>query len=354
VCVCVCVCVCARRAARAVIRNHLDVDSLSRSDKGQPITPSLLCFDELQVTDVFAAVALKGLLEVLTSEGTVMVMTSNRAPTDLNSQGLHEDLFDHFVVSLQDTCDVTKVASGTDYRLLAYSSQADKPLQLFYTPLGPNADSAIEQLWSEMAAGEATTESIEVMFGRQLEVPGVANGVARFSFEDLCTKPLGAADYIAVSQRFHTVFVTGIPAFSMQIRDQARRFITLVDELYNHRVRLVCSAQEPPDKLFTHTEGNEEAILDMMDLEGLQSETAVEGSGLRRNVLADGGVAPVATTKKAMAAATYQLGGGEEQFAFKRAVSRMYEMQTDLYIQSRPRTASGGAAATLFAASGSS
>eukprot|EP00873_Tetraselmis_striata_P002674 jgi/Tetstr1/422938/TSEL_013718.t1 len=178
------------------------------------------------------------------------------------------------------------------------------------------------------------------MFGRSLAVPqACTSGVARFRFPELCARPLGAADYIALSRRFHTVFVTDIPAFSMQIRDQARRFITLVDELYNHRVRLVCSAADTPDQLFLHTEGNEEAILSFMDLESLQSETATEGGGLRRDVLAKGGVATVATTQRGMMAATQMLGGMEEKFAFARAVSRMYEMQTDVYLRTRARSA---------------
>eukprot|EP00775_Hariotina_reticulata_P001038 gene1038-1376_t len=126
---------------------------------------------------------------------------------------------------------------------------------------------------------------------------------------------------------------SGIPAMSMNIRDQARRFITLVDELYNARVLLVCSAALPPDQLFAGT-GGQEPIL---DLEQLQFEGAVEGSRLRRNLMADGGVAPVASSMAAAAEAAALMGGMEEQFAFSRAVSRLYEMQSPLYAAARPR-----------------
>uniref|UniRef100_A0A061S3B3 Lactation elevated protein 1-like n=1 Tax=Tetraselmis sp. GSL018 TaxID=582737 RepID=A0A061S3B3_9CHLO len=304
------------------------------------MVPSLLCFDELQVTDVFAAVALKGLLEVLSSEGTVMVMTSNRSPDELNSHGLHEDLFNHFVQSLKAACEPVEVSSGIDYRRLIFSSQSGGGLCLYHSPLGGAAEDGMQRLWRSMVPQASVgPTTINVMFGRRLQVPHASGGSAWFSFPELCARPLGAADYIAVARSFHTVFLSGVPAFTMQIRDQARRFITLVDELYNHRVRLVCSAQDRPERLFAGSggSGGGEAILDLIDLESLQSETAAEGGKLRRNVLADGGVAPVGSSQKALQAAAHHYGGMEEKFAFRRAVSRLYEMQTHGYLGSRPR-----------------
>uniref|UniRef100_A0A061QZL7 Afg1-like atpase family protein n=1 Tax=Tetraselmis sp. GSL018 TaxID=582737 RepID=A0A061QZL7_9CHLO len=114
------------------------------------MVPSLLCFDELQVTDVFAAVALKGLLEVLSSEGTVMVMTSNRSPDELNSHGLHEDLFNHFVQSLKAACEPVEVSSGIDYRRLIFSSQSGGGLCLYHSPLGGAAEDGMQRLWRSM------------------------------------------------------------------------------------------------------------------------------------------------------------------------------------------------------------
>lgn len=171
------------------------------------------------------------------------------------------------------------------------------------------------------------------MFGRRLQVQRAVGGVAWFTFEELCAVPLGAADYMALSQAYHTVFLQAVPALSMQVRDQARRFITLVDELYNHRTRLVCSAATQPDLLFAGAESDEP----IFDLESLQFESAVEGSRLRRDLMVDGGVAPVAVSAAEAAAAAQRLGGVEERFAFARAVSRIYEMQSPLYLASRPR-----------------
>ncbi|KAL5185091.1 AFG1-like ATPase [Glycine soja] len=158
---------------------------------------------------------------------------------------------------------------------------------------------------------------------RTLEVPQSFDGVARFTFEYLCGRPLGAADYIAVAENFHTVFISDIPVMSMRIRDKARRFITLIDELYNHHCCLCCLASSSIDELF---QGTEEGTL--FDLESFQFETETEGGRLRRNVLAEGRV----SSGGAPSGITSILSGQEEIFAFQRAVSRLIEMQTPLYL----------------------
>lgn len=376
-----------RHAARALIRNCDTLELMHQSRRsskpsslqgdqhgGSPLAldtgriAALLCFDELQVNDVFNAVALKGLMEALIQEGCVVVATSNRAPWELNRHGLHEDLFDHFVSNLLASCDVVQLDAEQDYRRLIAGSHLihptaaaggaptlDPPKGLargfpatqapsYFYPLGPHSEEAMRKEWEGMPAcrgepqngapAEGCGGSLSVMFGRRLDVRRHQGGAAWFEFEELCGRPLGAADYIAISQAFHTVFLEGVPAMSMKLRDRARRFITLIDELYNHRVRLVCSAEVAPDELFTGAAHNEEPII---DLESLQFETAVEGSRLRRNLMADGGVAPVASCPQTAAAAANLLGGAEERFAFARAVSRLYEMQAPLYLQSRPR-----------------
>ncbi|PRW45179.1 lactation elevated 1 [Chlorella sorokiniana] len=316
----------------------------------------LICFDEMQVSDPFSAVALKGLFEALLAEGCVVVGTSNRAPAELDRHGLHEELFDHFLQTLQETCDVVPLSSEQDYRrLLAQQAPPLQPLSeqpaaaaapvhpsaSYFYPLGPAAAAALEQQWRSVAGlaagGEAgQRRELPIMFGRYLHVERTVGGAAWFTFEELCARPLGAADYLAISQAFHTVFVEGVPAMDMQVRDKARRWITLVDELYNHRTRLVCSAAAPPDQLFSGADHSEPII----DLEQLQFESAVEGSKLRTDLTADGGVAPVAASATEAAAAARRLGGEEERFAFARAVSRLYEMQSELYLASRPRQAS--------------
>ncbi|KAG2497494.1 hypothetical protein HYH03_004646 [Edaphochlamys debaryana] len=345
--------------------------------QGGAPSAALLAFDEVQVTDVFNAVALKGLVEALTASGCVLLATSNRHPSALPRAGLHEAMWGHFVDTLMQRCEVVELSSPTDYRRLlleqgraslqqaaAKAAAAEAggagaagvaraarpagpelwpPLSGSYlSPAGPGAAAEMEELWAAATEGRGQGAvagrgvqpplSIPVLFGRTLEVPRVSpcGGAAWFSFPELCDRRLGPADYVALAQRFHTVFLEGVPVMDLQVRDQARRFITLVDELYNARCLLVASAQAPPEDLFTGS--GSEPILAPEELEGLQFETAVEDGRLRRNAMAQGGVAPVAAGPAAQAAAADTLGGGEERFAFRRAVSRLMEMQSARYM----------------------
>ncbi|XVF89300.1 hypothetical protein PTKIN_Ptkin19aG0119200 [Pterospermum kingtungense] len=286
---------------------------------------SILCFDEIQTVDVFAIVALSGILNRLLSTGTVLVATSNRAPKDLNQDGMQREIFLKLVKKLEEHCEIILIGSEIDYRRLIAQRSIDKVH--YFWPLDGTALKEFEKRWSQVineVGGKVTSATVPVMFGRTLEVPQSCNGVARFTFEYLCGRPVGAADYIAVAKNYHTVFISDIPIMSMQNRDKARRFITLIDELYNHHCRLFCSAATSVDDLF---QGTEEGTL--FDLESFQFETETEGSKLRRNVLAEGSVssggAPVGI--KSM------LSGQEEMFAFRRAVSRLIEMQTPLYLE---------------------
>ncbi|GFR49686.1 hypothetical protein Agub_g11835 [Astrephomene gubernaculifera] len=351
---------------------------------------SLLYFDEVQVTDVFSAVALKGLIEALTSAGCVVVATSNRAPHELPRHGLHEDMWGHFVTTLLQRCSVYELSAAADYRrtlleqgraaIAAAAAAATTPApsssssssprwpplaRSYLQPSGPASAQELEALWAAMNASSSSSCStttaapaspatassplpvtpqhpqqpqhpeeaallVPVLFGRSLAVPRCSpcGGAAWFPFPQLCGQPLGPADYVALAQRFHTVFLSDIPAMSMQVRDQARRFITLIDELYNARCVLVASAALPPEQLFAGAEGQEP----ILDLEGLQFETAVEDARLRRDATTAGGVAPVAASPTSLALTVGALGGAEERFAFRRAVSRLLEMQSPQYI----------------------
>lgn len=286
---------------------------------------SILCFDEIQTVDVFAIVALSGILSRLLSTGTILVATSNRAPTDLNQDGMHWEIFLKLVSKLEEHCETVLIGSEIDYRRHIATTSGEKVR--YFWPLDSIAVKEFENAWKEVviqSGGVITKETIPVMFGRTLEVPQSCNGVARFSFEYLCGRPLGAADYIAISKKYHTVFITDIPLMSMRIRDKARRFITLIDELYNHHCSLYCSAAASIDELF---QGTEEGAL--FDLESFQFETEIEGGKLRRDVLAEGNV----SSSGAPAGIISMLSGQEEMFAFRRAVSRLIEMQTHLYLE---------------------
>ncbi|XP_021305223.1 putative ATPase N2B isoform X2 [Sorghum bicolor] len=264
---------------------------------------SILCFDEIQTIDVFAVVALSGILSRLLSTGTVLVATSNKAPEDLNQDGMQRDIFLELLSKLDENCNKILVGTEKDYRRLI-PTEGSTEVHYFW-PATSDARSMYEAMWS-------------------IEIPQSCNGVARFDFEYLCGRPVGAADYIAIARSYHTIFISDIPAMSMKIRDKARRFITLIDELYNHHCRLICLAASSIDDLF---QGTEEGPL--FDLESFQFETESEGTKLRRDVLAGGNVGLGPSTTGLVAI----LSGQEEMFAFRRAISRLIEMQTPLYLE---------------------
>ncbi|KAK3438179.1 hypothetical protein EUGRSUZ_C02795 [Eucalyptus grandis] len=281
---------------------------------------SVLCFDEIQTVDVFAIVALSGILSRLLGSGTVLVATSNRAPNDLNQDGMQRDIFLKLVRKLEEHCQTILIGRDIDYQCLIAERCVEQ--DHFFWPLDGNAQKEFQRMWHEITSKsgrQINSPTLGVMFGRTLEVPESCNGVARFTFEYLCGRPVGAADYIAVARNYHTVFISDIPKMSMRIRDKARRFITLIDELYNHHCRLVCTAASSIDDLF---QGTEEGTL--FDLESFQFETEIEGSKLRQDVLAEGNV----SSGGAPTGIISMLSGQEEMFAFRRAVSCLIEMQT--------------------------
>ncbi|KAK6927529.1 ATPase, AFG1-like [Dillenia turbinata] len=216
---------------------------------------SVLCFDEIQTVDVFAIVALSGIVSRLLSTGTVLVATSNRAPGDLNQDGMQWEIFQKFLAKLEAHCDTLLIGSEIDYRRIIAERSIDQAH--YFWPLDTNSLKEFEEMWfkvTNQAGGKITSEIIPVMFGRTLEVPECCNGIARFTFDHLCARPVGAADYIAVAEKYHTVFISGVPVMSMRIRDKARRFITLIDEIYNHHCCLFCSAACSIDDLFQGTD----------------------------------------------------------------------------------------------------
>ncbi|KAL3844302.1 hypothetical protein ACJIZ3_001705 [Penstemon smallii] len=284
----------------------------------------VLCFDEIQTVDVFAIVALSGILSRLLSAGTVLVATSNRAPRDLNKDGMQREIFLEFVDRLEEHCETVPIGSEIDYRRHLAQTSIDETH--YFWPLDDSKIKEYENKWNMVAGqsgGRVDSQTLPVMFGRTLEVFESCNGVARFTFEYLCGRPVGAADYISIAKSYHTVFISDIPVMSMRIRDKARRFITLVDELYNNHCCLYCSAAASIDDLF---QGTEEGTL--FDLESFQFETETETTRLRRDVLAEGNVSSAGSPTGIISL----LSGEEEMFAFRRAVSRLIEMQTPLYL----------------------
>lgn len=205
----------------------------------------LVCFDEFQVTDITDAMILGRLFEALFGTGLVIVATSNTPPRDLYRDGLNRNAFEPFIAMLEEKLDIVHLTSPRDYRLDRIAGES-----LYVTPLGPDAESQIERLWRELTSGsEARSHSLQVA-GRTLEVTRSAGGVARFSFADLCERPLGARDYIAVAEAFHTVVLENVPHLPRAHHNAARRFSILIDTLYDRGIRLVVSAAAPPDEIY--------------------------------------------------------------------------------------------------------
>ena len=204
----------------------------------------LLCFDEFHVVDIADAMILGRLFTALFELGVVVVATSNWPPDDLYKDGLQRHLFIPFIHLMKEKLDILEIADGTDYRLERLHG-----MKVYHYPLGPAAARAIDQVFHDLTDGAASEPDELLLKGRSVKVPRAARGVAWFSFEDLCAKPLGAADYLALATHYHTLIVDGVPRFTEAKRNEAKRFITLIDALYEHKTYAVIAAEAAPDRL---------------------------------------------------------------------------------------------------------
>ncbi|MDX2094652.1 MAG: cell division protein ZapE [Alphaproteobacteria bacterium] len=229
----------------------------------------LLCLDELQVTDVTDAMILARLFEGLMDAGVAVVFTSNRAPRELYQGGLQRDQFLKFVALLEKRLPVMRLESAQDYRLAKL-----KAMQRSYVyPRNDASDDFLLESWAALTAG-APNEPLRIEIdGRVLRVDKYADGVAWLTFGELCLRPLGAGDYLELCQYCHTLLLQGIPKLTREDRNEARRFVTLIDALYDCHVNLIATAETPPEGIYEAGDGNFEFQRTVSRLIEMQSET---------------------------------------------------------------------------------
>jgi cell division protein ZapE len=236
----------------AEARKCMDGDTIPHVGEQLAREAPLLCFDELQVTDIADAMILGRLFTALFERGTVIVATSNVPPFDLYQNGLNRDQFLPFVDLLEEKMEVLQLEARRDYRL-----DKLKGIPLYFSPLGTDADNAIRAAWTQLTGHKSGAPETISVKGHSIQVPEAYMGVARFGFNDLCARPLGPIDYLTVARQYHIVILEHVPILTPEKRNEARRFNTLVDTLYDHRTGLIMSAEAEPNALYPKGDGAE-------------------------------------------------------------------------------------------------
>lgn len=210
----------------------------------------LLCLDEMQVSDIADAMVVGRLFELLVSRGLVFVATSNRPPDDLYKNGLNRRLFLPFIDLLKRSLVIHELGAGMDYRQNRIAG-----LRTYFAPVEAGTAREVDRIWEGLSGGEAGPMAIRSQ-GRDVAIPLFRNGAARAGFADLCERPLGPADYLALAGMVRALVLENVPVMGRTQANAAKRFATLVDALYEARVMLVVSAQAEPEELFRHGEGS--------------------------------------------------------------------------------------------------
>ena len=239
----------ARKASDNYVRGAAD-DPIAPTAKAIAREAELLCFDEFHVTDITDAMILSRLFEALWERGVIVVATSNRPPEDLYKNGLNRPLFEPFIEMMPEHLIIHEFAGETDHRLRQLTAAP-----VYYSPLGPEADAGIEAAWQRLIGGAEPHPTTLTVQGRELLLRRTAAGTARTSFTRLCADTLGAADYLRLSHAFQTLILENVPQMGPENRNEAKRFVTLIDALYETRTKLVMSAEVEPSELYVDGTG---------------------------------------------------------------------------------------------------
>ena len=241
-----------------------------------------LCFDEMVVNNSADAMIISRLFTGLLDHGVTVVATSNRAPTDLYKDGLNREHFLPFIATVEQRLDVVALNGPTDYRMARMAG-----VKTWHVPNGPEATAAVRQAFFQLTdyppedAKNVPTAEIDLGGGRMLHVPKSLKGVAVFSFKRLCSEARGSSDYLAIARRYHSVFVVGIPVLGPENRNEAARFVTLMDALYEQRVKLIATADAEPGALYLEGDGQfefERTVSRLMEMQSAQYLAEGHGS----------------------------------------------------------------------------